>query len=42
MLEKVDSLLGFPRTAVQPSTEACLTAEFEWDRVEPSPYDRPI
>ena len=39
--KKVDSLPEFPRNAVQSGTEAGLTAEFEWDRVGPGPYDRP-
>jgi hypothetical protein len=41
MIRKVDSFLGFPRNAVQPKTEAFLTAEIETRSGEPGPYDRP-
>ena len=40
--KKVDSLPDFPRNAVHTGTEAVLTSVFKWERVEPSPYGRPI
>jgi hypothetical protein len=39
-IKEMDSLLEFPRNAVQSSTGACLTSEFEWDRVLSTQYGR--
>lgn len=38
---KVDSLPGFPRSAVHPDTETRLTLEFGKGSSEPRPYGRP-
>lgn len=37
----MDSLLVFPRSAVQTNTETCLTSEIETGSGEPRPSGRP-
>ena len=37
----MDSFPSFPRSAVHPETEACLTSEIETGSGDPSPYGRP-
>ena len=38
----MDSLLGFPRNAVHPNTEAHLTSVFGMGTGELRPYGRPL